>query len=869
MNIKEFLKNYSFKKRHIFYLLLFFTALYVVTLQVSCTDYVMKPDISSLSKGNNNQFNYDLPLDAASPWPKFRCNSLQNGRSTVLPEKSGLQPWEYNTGKGIFSSPVIDGDGNIYVGSADHYFYALDAKGKIKWRHLTNEIIDSSALLDDQGRIFVGSGDGYVYAFERKKGKLLWKFKAHTPAEVTKLYGMKTYNLNWFEGNIGILKDGTLLAPNDNYLVYTINRITGKPQKPFKNSEMGWSLPAVNTETGRIFFGSTFAALKNTFCYDTATGKKVWKNGGLGTVAASIMLTSNNPDGAAVVGGFDGILRAYAQDDGFQIWKFGARGHIYASPAQLSDGTIVQPSADGTLYAINPEDGTLKWAFDTREPIRSSPAVDGEDNIYFGNGEGRLFCVNPNGTLKWAYQCITDDRNDLNASPALGKKGVYVAGENGGIFFIPYDYPDSAAGKRDPRCVQGPGEDLPSEGNHLFFTTRFGGLKLKAPESIDANEPLAFSLFVRKKGDTVLAAIDKETLKVSFSGGKEGKVNVSADRKFITIIPREKWTGSEGGILTINLKGTFITEMSRIGLKFFGGSEGGIYDQTFTFKINARKNIPMPYKIPAKQGDASSMFVLSRLAAPSPAILPSWNQIGFDSLHYLYGIVEGKGDNAVLWGVRGKLEGKDKKTVVDTAMNDRFPLMLNHDNGLLTLFNYEGFLLDFNGTWDMPYAFYRLAAPVDTKGKLTKRPALNAIARCDEIEFYGKFLKLTGMSEFDTGLMYIYGGSNLDIYGKGFTRGPGTPGDVSFSTSDRAVSITVKEGTLKKNAHVYGLLLIDTKTGKPVSANYAGKTTVTSDASVIVTGVTLQLDDDSFTGSARIYYMVDTYPAAKGEVEIK
>ena len=869
MTTKELFKNYSFKKRHILYLLLFITALYVISSQVSCTDYIMKPEKSPPAQKDNSQFTYDLPLDAASPWPKFRCNSLQNGRSTVRPEKSGLRPWEYNTGKGIFSSPVIDGDGNIYIGSADHYFYALDAKGKVKWRHLTNEIIDSSALLDDKGRIFVGSGDGYVYAFERKKGKLLWKFKAHTPEEVTKIYGLKTYNVNWFEGNIGILKDGTLLAPNDNYLVYAINRDTGRSKEPFKNSEMGWSLPAVNTATGRIFFGSTFAALKNTFCFDSATGKKIWKNGGLGTVAASIMLTSKDPDGAAVVGGFDGILRAYAQDDGFQIWKFGARGHIYASPAQLSDGTIVQPSADGTLYAVNPHDGTLKWAFDTREPIRSSPAVDGEDNIYFGNGEGRLFCVNSDGTLKWAYQCITDDRNDLNASPALGKKGVYVAGENGGIFFIPYDYPNSPAGKRDPRCVQGPGEDLPPEGNHLFFTTRFGGLKLKAPESIDANEPLAFSLFVRKKGDTVLAAIDKETLIVSFSGGKEGKVNVSADRTFITIIPREKWTGSQGGTLTVNLKGTFIADMSRIGLKFFGGSEGGTYDQTFTFKIKARKKTPMPYKIPAKPGDASSMFVMSRLAAPSPAILPSWNQIGFDSLHYLYGVVEGKGDNAVLWGVRGKLEGRDKKTVVDAAMGDRFPLMLNHDNGLITLYNYEGFLLDFNGTWDMPYAFYRLAARVDTSGKLIKRPALNAIARCDEIEFYGRFLKLTGMSEFDTGLMYIYGGSNLDIYGKGFTQGPGSPGEVSFSSSEGIVSISVKNGTLKKDAHVFGLLLIDTKTGKPVSANYARKTTVTSDKSGTVTGVKLELDRDSISGRARIYYMVDTYPASKGEIDIK
>ncbi len=869
MAIKDFIQNYRFRKRHILYLLLIITGIYWISSRVSCTDYMMKPASTSSTSRDNSNFSYDIPLDPTSPWPKFRCNSLQNGRSEVFPEKSNLKPWTFQTGKGIFSSPVIDGEETVYIGSADHYFYAINKRGKVLWRHLTGEIIDSAALLDNRGRVYVGSGDGYVYGFHRKRGELLWKFKAHTPEEVTRKYEIETYNLNWFEGNIAILKDGTLLAPNDNYLVYAIDRDTGKNRRTYLNSEMGWSLPAVNTSTGRIFFGSTFAALKNTFCYDTATGKNLWKNGGLGTVAASIMLTSNNPGGAAVVGGFDGIIRAYAQEDGFQIWKFGARGHIYASPAQLSDGTILQPSADGTLYALNPEDGSLKWAFDTREPIRSSPAVDGKDNIYFGNGEGRLFCVNPNGTLKWAYRCITDDRNDLNASPALGKKGVYIAGESGGIFFVPYDYPLSAAGKKDPRCVQGPKEDLPKEGNFLFYTTRFGGLKLEAPESIDANEPLAFSLFVRKNGDTVLAALDRDSIKVSYKGGKKGRVNVSADRKFITVIPEEKWTGSEGGLLTINLKGKFITGMSRIGLKFFGGSVGGQYDQTFTFKVRRRRTAGMPYKIPQKAGDASSMFLLSRLAAPSPAILPSWNQIGFDSLHYLYGIVEGSGDNAIIWGVRGKLEGKEKRTVVDASMGDRFPLILNHDNGLLTLYNYEGFLLDFNGTWDMPYAFYRLATSISKTGKILKRPALNAIARCDEIEFYGKFLKLTGMSEFDTGLMYIYGGSDLDVYEKGYSTGPEGIGSVKFSTGENSVTASVTGGKLNKKDHVYGILLVDVKTGKPVAANYARKTFVSSDQSGEVTGITLKLDDDSFIGRARVYYMIDTYPAAKGEITIR
>ena len=119
-----------------------------------------------------------------------------------------------------------------------------------------------------------------------------------------------------------------------------------------------------------------------------------------------------NETGAVIVGGFDGFVRAFAQDSGKLLWKFGTKDHIYASPAQLRDGTIIQGSTDGTLYAINPHTGKSVWEFDTLEPIRSSPAVDGDGNIYFGNGEGKLYCVNSDGTLRWSYQCITDVRND-------------------------------------------------------------------------------------------------------------------------------------------------------------------------------------------------------------------------------------------------------------------------------------------------------------------------------------------------------------------------------------------------------------------------------------------------------------------------
>jgi outer membrane protein assembly factor BamB len=865
------LSHYRFKKRHILFLIISAVIFCVIRMNVRFTRHVMIPSQPGAEiTADNSRFSYTVPLDPESPWPKFRCNALQNGRSSVIPEQTDAKPWSFKTGKGIFSSPVIDREGTVYIGSADQYFYAISESGELKWKVLTGEIIDSSALLDDKGRVYVGSGDAHVYAINRDTGEILWKFKAHTPGEVTEKFGVKTYNLNWFEGNMAMLPDGKILAPNDNYLIYHLDRDTGKHTGQFIINEMGWSLPAVNAKTGKVFCGSNFMAAKNVYCFDIESGKTKWTTGGLGTNAASIMLTTDDPNGAAVVGGYDGILRAFAQKDGFRIWKFGTRDHIYASPAQLADGTIIQPSTDGTVYALCPETGSVLWAFDTREPIRSSPAIDGRGNIYFGSCEGRLYCLNPDGTLRWAYRLIDDVRNDLNGSPGLGRHGVYIAGENGGIFFMPYDYPLSEEGRSDPNSIMGPAEDLPEEGIFLYYTTAFGSLEMTPPENIRANQPLCFTLLVRENGDTVKTTIDRDSVKINYENGTAGRVDTSANSQFLTLIPRETWTGPAGGPLTINIRGEYKREPYRFGLKFFGGKTGGRFNRTFTFHVHLRREGGMPYSVPGNPGDPSSIIEISRLAPVNPSILPSYNQIGYDSLHYILGAVTGDGDTAILWGIGGKLLGKEKKTVVDPSLDVRFPMMLDYDNGLLTLYNYDGVLLDMNGSWDMPIEFFRIAAAVDPEtGESRDHASMNAIVACDEIEFYGKFLKLLGMSEFDTGRMFIYGGADYGLFGDGITRGPEMTGTMSFGAADRSVFVEISGNTLKKSDHVHSLLLVSEETGRPVPAKYIDNTRVRADENGRVTGVTLSLPNGGFTGKADIYYMVDTYPAAKGKVTIR
>lgn len=853
-------KNKKIKIWYIFSGLLILIFSYYLISVTPFGTYDFKPEALKISESS---FGYTIPLDPESPWPKFRNNALQNGRSGVKPVvNKKLKPWVFQTGKGIFSSPVIDGEGTVYIGSADQYFYALNKNGSLKWKYKTEEVIDSSALLDEKKHVYVGSGDAHVYAFNRENGKLIWKFKADDVETVEKKYNIKSYNVNWFEGNIAILKDGTLIAPNDNFLIYLIDRENGQKKNEFLTNEMNWSLPTVNINTNRIFAGSQYMASKNVFAFNTKNHETEWTNGGWGSNSGSPVLTNSKENGALVIGGFDGYVRAYTQDSGKQLWKFGVRGHIYASPAQLSDGTIIQPSTDGTVYALNPETGEMKWAFDTLEPIRSSPAIDAEDNIYVGSGEGRLFCIHPDGTLRWSYLLIEEYRNDLNSSPALGKDGVVIAGESGGIFFVPYDYPLTEAGKKDPKSTLGPNEVLPNEGEFLIYTTQFGGLPINPPKKIEANQPLVFTLFVRKNGDTIKSGIDRDSLKISVKGNEKYDVKVAANMEFMMIIPKETWVPDQNGNLEVSIDGFYLQDFSRFGLKFFWGNKGGKFNKKFTFKINSHNNKSFPYKIPQKDDGKSTVFAFYRHAAPNPTMLPSWNQIGFDSLHYLGGIVEGDNNKMLLWMIPGKLQ--DGKTVVNPDLRERFPLTLEYDSGLLTMYNYDGFKINFVGSWDMPFGMYRMATTADPHtGQIQDSPSLVAVALGDELEYYGRFLKLMGMTEFDTGHMPVFGGTNMSLHGKGFMTKPDKIGETSFELDKNFAKVTIKNGKLKQGKHVYSLLLINRKNGRSFPLYYTKNTKVKADENNFVNEVSVTFDEGEVIGDVCIYYMVDTYPVAK------
>jgi serine/threonine protein kinase len=341
-------------------------------------------------------------------WYTFRSDRRHSGRSPYGRDIQGKYRWSFNTGAPIRSSPVLAGNGSIYIGADNGILYVLNPDGRENWNFRTRASILSSPTLDREGNVYIGSNDCHLYALN-PNGKMLWRFKTFGRIRSSPCIGLDRC---------------VYIGSYDHYL-YCIN-----PDGSMKwRIDLGGKLestPALS-EDGFLYVACRGTLEEDSFfyCLDTAGNIRWYQE--LGGPSLSSPTISRNKN--VYIGDSDGYLYSFNKG-GSVRWKFKTRGPIHSSPVADEGKSIYFGSMDGNFYNISSK-GKLKWRFKTKSSITSSPAMSGTGAIFFGSDDYYVYAFSPDGDMQWKFKC----GGRVRSSPAIGEGDVLYTGCDDGYIY--------------------------------------------------------------------------------------------------------------------------------------------------------------------------------------------------------------------------------------------------------------------------------------------------------------------------------------------------------------------------------------------------------------------------------------------------
>lgn len=373
------------------------------------------------------------------PWPSMRQNNQNTGQwdQAIEQNKTSTKAHAIPTGGLIFSTPIIDENEILYVGSSDHIFRAYNpVSKKIEWEFPTKEVIDSAGALHPNGTIIIPSGDGNIYCVD-KHGNQVWAFDVTSNRTPDQFSFATSY---WWEGNIAIDTEGYIYAGNDDFFLYCLNP-NGTLKWKYRTGLFIWA--SVVFDDQHMVYASSFDG--TIYAINRDTGKLIWKTDARNPLIASPAIY-NDMLFQCTLGGKLIVINRHT---GKNIWSTKIPYHVYASPLITPDNKVITASSSGEIIAFNIKTRKQEWIWKEFSVVRSSPVVGPDPEkkspylIYCGNADGELFALDAYGQLRWrlatAPEGDTSQRFVINASLAIGRHGI-AAPVGKYIYYIPFDH---------------------------------------------------------------------------------------------------------------------------------------------------------------------------------------------------------------------------------------------------------------------------------------------------------------------------------------------------------------------------------------------------------------------------------------------
>jgi hypothetical protein len=240
--------------------------------------------------------------------------------------------------------------------------------------------------------------------------------------------------------------------------------------------------------------------------------------------------------------------------------------------------------------------------------------------------------------------------------------------------------------------------------------------------------------------------------------------------------------------------------------------------------------------------------------------MPSYNQIGFDSLHYLLGTVQAQGGAGVAWMVGAKLPAGGGPSVVDPATQAIFPMAFDGAGDLTTLDAASGLQVQIM-SFTLPFQSFRLSLGFLPGGDAVGTAQLTGSAVCGGIPFYGPFLQQLGLCNPQTDVIRVLGAAN--VAKRTDLPAPPAAGTVTFAQANEAITATIAGSSLLLSEHLAAILVLD-GSGQPVTLDYGTGTTRTTNPDGTLATVTVPTKGVTLPAQMQAILMIDTTPAARG-----
>lgn len=335
---------------------------------------------------------------APTAWPTAHRDSRNSDHSPFVAPVTNRVKWTALDGAAVLLAPTVGPEGHLYVttgqGPGTSNLHVFDADGNVLWESepevdledLDSRAVGSAPLVDRDGDIYVGDANQF-WAFH-SDGAVKWiaRFPDGSGGFVSSFLTI--------DGHVGgITTNGFLMIFDraDGSMVMPPFELPGGPGPEAPQHVPGlWAGglmdPEIIPEVEQVLFGFTYEVV-NTPAVHPTTGR-IYINAAGQAPNVGVMYGIDLTDAGPHI--------AFAR----QI-----EGGSGSSPAIAPDGSAVYAvSGLRRMMAFDAKDGHVRW---TRpgSGAQASPAVGPDGTIYSGSGAARepgvLTAINPDGTTKW------------------------------------------------------------------------------------------------------------------------------------------------------------------------------------------------------------------------------------------------------------------------------------------------------------------------------------------------------------------------------------------------------------------------------------------------------------------------------------